>query len=93
VENAFRLLNDVGCDAAVLDMQLGGETSELIAGVLAARGTPFVTVSGYHQDPRPGGFEEATFLTKPLRSELLIEQVKQCIDRQAGRLNALSARS
>jgi PAS domain S-box-containing protein len=93
VENAFRLLNDVGCDAAVLDMQLGGETSELIARVLAARGTPFVTLSGYHQDQRPGGVEEATFLTKPLRSELLIEQVRRCIDRRAGRLNAHSARS
>ena len=44
VEKAFHLLNDVGCDAAVLDMQLDGETSELIARVLAARGTPFVTV-------------------------------------------------
>jgi PAS domain S-box-containing protein len=83
VEKAFHLLNDVGCDAAVLDMQLDGETSELIARVLAARGTPFVTVSGYYQDQRPRGFEEAAFLAKPLQSELLIEHVKRCIDRRS----------
>jgi DNA-binding response OmpR family regulator len=83
VEKAFHLLNDVGCDAAVLDMQLDGETSELIARVLAARGTPFVTVSGYYQDQRPHGFEEAAFLAKPLQSELLIEHVRRCIDRRS----------
>jgi CheY-like chemotaxis protein len=92
VEKAFHLLNDVGCDAAVLDMQLDGETSELIARVLAARGTPFVTVSGYYQDQRPRGFEEATFLAKPLQSELLIEHVRRCIDRRAGRSTSHSAR-
>jgi PAS domain S-box-containing protein len=92
VEKAFHLLNNVGCDAAVLDMQLDGETSELIARVLAARGTPFVTVSGYYQDQRPRGFEEATFLAKPLQSELLIEHVRRCIDRRAGRSTSHSAR-
>src|SRR5262249_32607192 len=50
VEKALHLLNGVGCDVAILDIQLGGETSELIASVLTARGTPFVTVSGYSRD-------------------------------------------
>ena len=84
VEKAFHLLNCVGCDAAVLDIQLGGETSELIASVLTARGTPFVTVSGYSRDQYPRGFEGVTFLTKPLRSELLVKKIKQCIARRAG---------
>jgi len=60
--------------------------------VLAARGTPFVTVSGFYQDERPHGFEEAAFLTKPLQSELLIEHVRRCIDRRAGRPSSRYAR-
>ena len=91
VEEALHLLNDVGCDAAVLDIQLGRETSELIASVLAARDTPFVAVSGYSRDQCPRGFENVTFLTKPLRSELLVQHVKRCIDSRTGGLNARSA--
>jgi PAS domain S-box-containing protein len=90
VEEALHLLNDVGCDVAVLDIQLGRETSELIASVLAARDIPFVAVSGYSKGQCPRGFENVVFLTKPLRSELLVEEVKRCIDRRAGGSNARS---
>ena len=90
VEEALHLLNDVGCDAAVLDIQLGRETSELIASVLAARDTPFVAVSGYSKDQCPRGFESVALLTKPLRSELLVEHVKRCIDSRKGGSNAQS---
>ena len=91
VEEALHLLNDVGCDAAVLDIQLGRETSELIASVLTARDTPFVAVSGYSRDQCPRGFENVALLTKPLRSELLVEHVKRCIDGRAGGSKAGSA--
>jgi PAS domain S-box-containing protein len=90
VEEALHLLNDVGCDAAVLDIQLGRETSELIASVLTARDTPFVAVSGYSRDQCPRGFENVAFLTKPLRSELLVEHVKRCLDCRAGASNGRS---
>jgi len=90
VEEALHLLNDVGCDAAVLDIQLGRETSELIASVLTARDTPFVAVSGYSRDQCPRGFENVAFLTKPLRSELLVEHVKRCLDCRTGGSNARS---
>src|SRR5262249_51484151 len=91
VEEALHLLNDVGCDAAVLDIQLGRETSELIASVLVARDTPFVAVSGYSRDQCPRGFENVALLTKPLRSELLVEHVKRCIEGRTAGSNARSA--
>jgi PAS domain S-box-containing protein len=91
VEEALHLLNEVGCDAAVLDIQLGRETSELIASVLAARDTPFVAVSGYSRGQRPRGFQNVAFLAKPLRSELLVEHVKRCLDSRTRESNARSA--
>ncbi|MBU2532837.1 MAG: PAS domain S-box protein, partial [Alphaproteobacteria bacterium] len=48
VKHALDLIDRIGCDAAVLDLNLGGnETSEPIARRLMRDGTPFVVVSGY----------------------------------------------
>jgi hypothetical protein len=47
VEAALGLLERLGCDAAVLDINLGRETSEAVAIELASNNTPFVTLSGY----------------------------------------------
>jgi len=83
VAEALELLKEVGCDAAVLDINLGAETSEPIARMLSGKGTPFVTVSGYSQDQRPSGFSGGAFLAKPLRAELLVAQLRQCAQQQA----------
>jgi phosphoribosylamine-glycine ligase len=53
VAEALELSNEFGRDAAVLDINLGTETSEPIALFLSEQRTPFVTVSGYSQDQRP----------------------------------------
>ncbi len=83
VAEALELLKEFGCDAAVLDINLGAETSEPIARMLSSKGTPFVTVSGYSQDQRPSGFSGGAFLTKPLRAELLVAQLRRCTQQQA----------
>ena len=88
VAEALELLKEYGCDAAVLDINLGVETSEPIARLLSDKGTPFVTVSGYSQDQRPSGFSGGAFLTKPLRAELLVAQLRQCTQRQARSLRS-----
>jgi DNA-binding response OmpR family regulator len=65
---ALHLLAEAGCDAAVLDVHLGrGETSEPVARELAARGTPFVTVTGYSHEQRPLAFEGSPVLPKPIQ--------------------------
>ena len=76
---ALQLVSEVGCDAAVLDINLGDETSEPVALVLTQHGTPFVTASGYSREQLPPVFNGVPALAKPLRPELLIAELKKCI--------------
>jgi DNA-binding response OmpR family regulator len=77
--HALQLVNEIGCDAAVLDVNLGGETSERVALRLIERGTPFLTLSGYSKEQHPLLFNGARSLAKPLRPELLIAELKACM--------------
>lgn len=47
VEKAMTQISAEACDAAVLDINLSGETSEPIAEALAERGVPYFFVTGY----------------------------------------------
>lgn len=47
VEKAIAQISAETCDAAVLDINLSGETSEPIAEVLAERSVPYFFVTGY----------------------------------------------
>ncbi len=80
VAQALELLRAHGCDAAVLDINLGEETSELVAMELIQIDTPFVTVSGYSAAQRPPVFNGAPALSKPVRPDMLIHEVRRCLD-------------
>jgi PAS domain S-box-containing protein len=80
VAQALELLKANGCDAAVLDINLGKETSEAVAVVLTQLNTPFVTVSGYSKAQKPAVFADAPALTKPVRPDMLIHEVWRCMD-------------
>ncbi|HVU64669.1 MAG TPA: response regulator [Phycisphaerales bacterium] len=45
--DAVGVVDAGGCDAAVLDVNLGGETSEPVADDLSTRGLPFLFVTSY----------------------------------------------
>jgi PAS domain S-box-containing protein len=77
---ALEHLKRSGCDAAVLDINLGRETSEAIAIALAANKTPFVTLSGYSPEQHHPVFASVPALRKPLRLQLLIAELRKCID-------------
>jgi DNA-binding response OmpR family regulator len=64
-------------DAAILDLNLGDETSEPIAAVLTTAKTPFIVVSGYDADAMVGAFQGATTLGKPYIPEDLIALLPQ----------------
>ncbi len=53
-------------DAALLDVNLAGETVLPVAEALAARGAPFAFATGYGEAPDPR-FRDAPLLTKPIR--------------------------
>ena len=76
---ALQLVNEIGCDAAVLDVNLGSETSERVALRLMERGTPFITLSGYSKEQHPLLFNGARSLAKPLQPKFLIAELETCM--------------
>ena len=80
VAKALRLIGDYGCDAAVLDVNLGNnETSEPVARELRARSTPFVVLSGYSSEQHPPGLHGAPVLSKPARPGTLVAALRRCM--------------
>jgi DNA-binding response OmpR family regulator len=75
------LTADVGCDVAVLDVNLGAETSAGVAQELIRRGIPFVTVSGYSRDQHPSVFNGSPVLEKPIRIERLVAELRRLLAR------------
>ena len=71
VKQALAMIEAELIDAAVLDVNLNGEMSYPIADALAARGVPFVFVTGYDKDRILDGYQSFPALQKPFhRSEL-----------------------
>jgi CheY-like chemotaxis protein len=65
VTEALALLDSAVPDAAVLDLNLAGETSTPVADVLAQRGIPFVVATGYGAEGLPAGHASVPVLAKP----------------------------
>jgi len=77
--SALNLIEREGCDAAVLDVNLGNETSEGVALELRKLNTPFLVVSACFSDQLPGALRDAPVFTKPLLPNLLIAGIVSCI--------------
>jgi len=75
---AKALAAEPGCDVAVLDVNLGGETSEPVAQKLREQGKPFVVLSGY-SDSRLPWFGEAPLLSKPVGTTELTAALHGCL--------------
>lgn len=82
VRHALALLEESACDAAILDINLGSETSERIADKLVAMMTPFVVVSGYSKEQHPRAFAGCFVMPKPLKASELIGALSTCLDRR-----------
>jgi DNA-binding response OmpR family regulator len=83
VSTALRLVAEQGCDVAILDINLGGETSEPVARKLQESDKPFVVLSGYSTDNELPWFGGAPVLSKPLRMDDLVAALRHCIDAPA----------
>jgi PAS domain S-box-containing protein len=79
VDQALALLASGGCDAAVLDVRLGEETSEPVAMALREAGAGFVVLSGYSREQIPAAMRDAPLLGKPLRSAALLAEIAGCV--------------
>lgn len=73
VAEALLLIEEPGVDAAVLDVNLQGETSFPVAAALRGRGTPFIFVTGYsNRAVFPPELLDAPRLTKPFQQRHLL---------------------
>lgn len=68
---ALALVETTAFDIALLDINLGGETSFAIADRLVALGRPFVFASGYGDTILPGPHVGAPMIAKPYGAEAL----------------------
>jgi len=69
VDQALALIDAEGFDAALLDMNLGGDKSFPVADALAARGVPFIFSTGYTGHDMREGYRDRPVLKKPFRYE------------------------
>ena len=67
VAHALDLLGQGALDAAILDVNVAGETTFAIAQELARRGVPFAFATGYGADGVPPEFAGRPVLAKPFQ--------------------------
>jgi DNA-binding response OmpR family regulator len=80
VAKALKLVAEPGCDIAVLDVNLGGETCEPVARKMRESGKPFVVLTGYSAEALQSSFNDATILAKPPCIEDLLAALRRCVD-------------
>jgi DNA-binding response OmpR family regulator len=74
-----RVTHSGGLDAAVLDLNLAGESVTPVADQLAALGVPFLFATGYDAGHDTGGHPAATVLHKPFNAERLVTAVRTLV--------------
>jgi DNA-binding response OmpR family regulator len=80
LEKAVALIESGVCDAAIIDANLAGVSASPIASALAARGLPFIVLSGYSPDQLQGAFPGALFFfQKPCRPVQLIRALNNIV--------------
>ena len=71
ISDACRALRDNQVDAAILDINLAGETVYSLAEILTSRKIPFVFATGYGAESIEARFEHIPVLQKPIEKEML----------------------
>jgi CheY-like chemotaxis protein len=80
VPDALTLIAATTLDFAVLDFELGAETSEPIAHAARARNLPFLYLSGYsEQDARFHGWPAIRVLAKPLSATTVARAIQEVV--------------
>ncbi|MEA2988607.1 MAG: hypothetical protein QOG83_1318 [Alphaproteobacteria bacterium] len=79
VDKAVALINAEVFDAALLDMNLNGNTSHSVAEALAARGVPFIYSTGNKCHTPSDSYPDRPVLKKPFRYEELVEMLSRLL--------------
>jgi DNA-binding response OmpR family regulator len=66
-------------DAAVLDVNLGGDRIDPVADALSRRNVPFAFVTGYGAGALPGGYADRPRICKPFRMADLLRALSSLV--------------
>lgn len=81
LDEALSAVEERTFDVAVLDVDLGNETSIPAAEALRKAGIPFVFLTGYEDDAGiPTEFRDAACFTKPMVPEALAATLKRLVE-------------
>ena len=80
---ALRLARREPLDAALLDLDLRGESGAPVAEALVARGVPVVVLSGSRGGLPPGALANVRRLQKPYRPEVVVRELAAAVLAQA----------
>jgi PAS domain S-box-containing protein len=83
VRDARTVCAEVACDAALIDVNLGGQPVDELAAALAKRNIPFAFVTGYGRQALPQGFRDALMVAKPFDEATLVATVELLIYQSA----------
>lgn len=79
IPEALTLAETAQLDLALLDINIGGDTSLDVAAVLERRRLPILFVTGYATSGLPSPFSERTLLHKPFQIEALRGAIDQAL--------------
>jgi PAS domain S-box-containing protein len=77
VAHALKLLGQRDLCLAILDINLGAETSEPVAQSLQEREVPFISISGFSRSQQPPIFQNSPFLSKPVHLPSLLQEIER----------------
>jgi PAS domain S-box-containing protein len=80
VARARHLIESETFDGAFVDANLGGETTDEIATALAAKGIPFLFLTGYGRESLSDAFRDTVVIEKPYTREQLVAAAGQMFE-------------
>ena len=73
------LIVEADFDAALMDVNLGGQQVDDLAAALTQRNIPFAFVTGYGREGLPQSFQHAPLVGKPFSQQQLLDVVRQLV--------------
>jgi DNA-binding response OmpR family regulator len=79
VSRAVALAREQPVDVALLDINLAGERVFPVADVLAAKGVPFLFLTGYSKSSLPAEYNSRPVLSKPCDMQMLLSEIGRAL--------------
>ena len=79
IDEAIEAARHAAFDAAILDVDLGGTSSEPVAQALAGRKIPFVFATGYGERGLPEPYRDRPTLKKPFQIDNLKQMLQSAL--------------